>query len=141
MIQVLLNSAPRFQADGPLAEIASMKSADHEQVRERSGGGQPGPSPVSDLDRLDDPRALVDDTALLARLEGLEAHARAAEVRSGEDPGQASSPSSRIADATSTNRGQPDQSFMSPALRRLGGGAPKMPFPPPLEPGASTSAP
>ncbi|HLV91098.1 MAG TPA: histidinol dehydrogenase [Acidimicrobiia bacterium] len=91
--------------------------------------------------RLDDPRALVDDTALLARLEGLEAHARAAEVRSGEDPGQASSPSSRIADATSTNRGQPDQSFMSPALRRLGGGAPKMPFPPPLEPGASTSAP
>src|SRR5690606_42085564 len=35
--------------------------------------------------RLDDLQVLVDDTALLARLEGLEAHARAAEVRSGED--------------------------------------------------------
>lgn len=57
--------------------------------------------------RLDDPRALVDDTALLARLEGLEAHARAAEVRSGEDPGQASSPSSRIADATSRTEDSP----------------------------------
>jgi histidinol dehydrogenase len=31
--------------------------------------------------RLDDPGVLVDDTALLARLEGLEAHARAAERR------------------------------------------------------------
>jgi histidinol dehydrogenase len=31
--------------------------------------------------RLDDPGALVDDTALLARLEGLEAHARAAQRR------------------------------------------------------------
>src|SRR5690606_12809524 len=38
--------------------------------------------------RLDDPRALVDDTALLARLERLEAHARAAEVRSGADEGR-----------------------------------------------------
>lgn len=37
--------------------------------------------------RLDDPQVLVDDTALLARLEGLEAHARAAEIRSREDPG------------------------------------------------------
>jgi hypothetical protein len=32
---------------------------------------------------LDDPAALVADTALLARLEGLEAHARAAERRAG----------------------------------------------------------
>lgn len=31
--------------------------------------------------RLDQPQALIDDTALLARLEGLEAHARAAEHR------------------------------------------------------------
>ena len=31
--------------------------------------------------RLDDPSALVDDTVLLARLEGLEAHARAARLR------------------------------------------------------------
>ncbi|HEY7468351.1 MAG TPA: histidinol dehydrogenase [Acidimicrobiia bacterium] len=31
--------------------------------------------------RLDDPAALIDDTVLLARLEGLEAHARAAQVR------------------------------------------------------------
>ncbi len=31
--------------------------------------------------RLDDPSALVDDTVLLARLEGLEAHARAAQIR------------------------------------------------------------
>ncbi|MET0831752.1 MAG: histidinol dehydrogenase [Acidimicrobiia bacterium] len=33
--------------------------------------------------RLDDPAALVEDTVLLARLEGLEAHARAAERRAG----------------------------------------------------------
>jgi phosphoribosyl-ATP pyrophosphohydrolase/phosphoribosyl-AMP cyclohydrolase/histidinol dehydrogenase len=33
--------------------------------------------------RLDDPGALVDDTVHLARLEGLEAHARAARMRSG----------------------------------------------------------
>jgi phosphoribosyl-ATP pyrophosphohydrolase/phosphoribosyl-AMP cyclohydrolase/histidinol dehydrogenase len=32
--------------------------------------------------RLDDPGALVDDTVHLARLEGLEAHARAAQLRS-----------------------------------------------------------
>jgi phosphoribosyl-ATP pyrophosphohydrolase/phosphoribosyl-AMP cyclohydrolase/histidinol dehydrogenase len=31
--------------------------------------------------RLDDPSTLVDDTVLLARLEGLEAHARAAQIR------------------------------------------------------------
>jgi phosphoribosyl-ATP pyrophosphohydrolase/phosphoribosyl-AMP cyclohydrolase/histidinol dehydrogenase len=31
--------------------------------------------------RLDDPSSLVDDTVLLARLEGLEAHARAAQIR------------------------------------------------------------
>jgi phosphoribosyl-ATP pyrophosphohydrolase/phosphoribosyl-AMP cyclohydrolase/histidinol dehydrogenase len=31
--------------------------------------------------RLDDPKALVQDTVLLARLEGLEAHARAAQIR------------------------------------------------------------
>jgi phosphoribosyl-ATP pyrophosphohydrolase/phosphoribosyl-AMP cyclohydrolase/histidinol dehydrogenase len=33
--------------------------------------------------RIDDPGALVDDTVHLARLEGLEAHARAAQLRSG----------------------------------------------------------
>jgi hypothetical protein len=33
--------------------------------------------------RLDRPQQLIEDTALLARLEGLEAHARAAEARSG----------------------------------------------------------
>jgi phosphoribosyl-ATP pyrophosphohydrolase/phosphoribosyl-AMP cyclohydrolase/histidinol dehydrogenase len=31
--------------------------------------------------RLDDPKALVQDTVLLARLESLEAHARAAQIR------------------------------------------------------------
>jgi phosphoribosyl-ATP pyrophosphohydrolase/phosphoribosyl-AMP cyclohydrolase/histidinol dehydrogenase len=31
--------------------------------------------------RLDDPSDLVEDTVLLARLEGLEAHARAAQIR------------------------------------------------------------
>jgi histidinol dehydrogenase len=31
--------------------------------------------------RLDDPTPLVEDTVLLARLEGLEAHARAAQIR------------------------------------------------------------
>jgi phosphoribosyl-ATP pyrophosphohydrolase/phosphoribosyl-AMP cyclohydrolase/histidinol dehydrogenase len=34
--------------------------------------------------QLDDPGALVDDTVHLARLEGLEAHARAARMRSGD---------------------------------------------------------
>ncbi len=37
--------------------------------------------------RLDDPAALVGDTVQLARLEGLEAHARAARMRSGGDAG------------------------------------------------------
>jgi histidinol dehydrogenase len=31
--------------------------------------------------QLDDPSALIEDTVLLARLEGLEAHARAAQIR------------------------------------------------------------
>jgi phosphoribosyl-ATP pyrophosphohydrolase/phosphoribosyl-AMP cyclohydrolase/histidinol dehydrogenase len=34
--------------------------------------------------RLDDPEMLIDDTVHLARLEGLEAHARAAQLRSAD---------------------------------------------------------
>src|SRR5690606_25545131 len=107
MIQVLLNSAPRFQADGPLAEIASMKSADHEQVRERSGGGQPGPSPVSDLDEARRPPGAGrrHGTAGAARGSRSARPGGRGPLRGG--PGQASSPSSRIADATSRTEDSP----------------------------------